>query len=255
MGAALLRVPVSSLRAGTLALDREAAHYLTRVHRHRVGQRFIGFDPEQALFAEGCILEIGNGRVRCEFEAPQRVAGERACRVQLIQGLGKADKPDRIVRAASELGVDGITFVPSERSAVKLGARVAARRERLRAIAVDAARQCGRPDLPELAFAADLQHALANADAQLKLVLDPAAPKTLTEAIAGEGSVGSISLLIGPEGGLSAAEQALAIERGFVACRLAGYVLRTETAALAALAAVGALLQRSLQSGARGKSA
>jgi 16S rRNA (uracil1498-N3)-methyltransferase len=228
------------LREGTVELDADAAHYLTRVHRQGVGARFRGFDPEQGTEAEGSIVEITRGGVRCAFDAPREVVIERRCAVQLLQGLGKADKPDRVVRAATELGATQVFFVQTERSVVILEDREHSRLLRLKAVAIEAARQSGRPDLPRLGFLEGLDAALSTVpEGSCRLLLD-AGGRPLPEVVDREAQ--RITLLIGPEGGLTPAERELALRHGFIACRLAAHVLRTETAAIAAVGAVVALL-------------
>jgi 16S rRNA (uracil1498-N3)-methyltransferase len=221
-------------------LDADAAHYLTRVHRLGVGARFLGFDPEQGTEAAGSVVEISRRGVHCEFEEPREVVIERRCAVQLLQGLGKADKPDRVVRAATELGATQVCFVQTERSVVVLEDRERSRLLRLKAVAIEAARQSGRPDLPRLGFVEGLAFALsAVPEGNCCLLLD-ALGSPLPEVLDREAK--GITLLIGPEGGLTSAERELALRHGFTACRLADNVLRTETAAIAAVAAVVAML-------------
>ncbi|HEX2880953.1 MAG TPA: RsmE family RNA methyltransferase [Polyangiaceae bacterium] len=236
----LLRVPIAGLREGGVLLDADAAHYLTRVHRLGVGERFLGFDPEQAIHAEGSVVEVARGKVRCSFEAPRQAVVERRYTLQLLQGIGKADKPDRIVRAATELGATRIDFVHLERSVVSIGDKVQSRLARLKAVAIEAARQSGRPDLPQLGYLADLEQGLAQLTAGgCRLMLDANGGR-LPELLSGDSPV--VTLLIGPEGGFTPEERELALRHGFTACRLADHVLRTETAAIAAVAAVVATL-------------
>jgi 16S rRNA (uracil1498-N3)-methyltransferase len=229
------------LRAGTVLLDADAAHYLTRVHRLGVGARFLGFDPEQGSEAQGSVVSISRAGVHCEFVEPRQVVIERRCSVQLLQGLGKGDKPDRVVRAATELGATQVCFVQTERSVVILENRGQSRLLRLKAVAIEAARQSGRADLPQLGYFPDLAHALAPlAAGGVRLLLD-ASGRPLSEVL--DRDPPSVTLLIGPEGGFTPAERELALRYGFIACRLADHVLRTETAAIAAVAAVVATLQ------------
>jgi 16S rRNA (uracil1498-N3)-methyltransferase len=231
-------------------LDADAAHYLTRVHRLGAGERFLGFDPEQAVHAEGRVVEVARGKVRCSFEAPRQVQVERRHTLQLLQGIGKADKPDRIVRAATELGATRIDFVHLARSVVSMGDKVQSRLSRLKAVAIEAARQSGRPDLPALGYFENLEQALSDPERALsavegrvegesRLLLDASGAR-LSELLTAESA--SVTLLIGPEGGFTPEERELALRHNFAACRLAEHVLRTETAAIAALGAVVATL-------------
>jgi 16S rRNA (uracil1498-N3)-methyltransferase len=145
------------------------------------------------------------------------------------------------VRAASALGASAIVIAESERSVAR-GGGSPERSERLRTLALEAARQSGRGDLPALAGPLPLPDALASALAaptgpSLKLCLEPTAERSLGAELATRGSR-PLVLLVGPEGGLSDEERGLAGAAGFVLVRLGRLVLRTELAGPAALGAV-----------------
>ncbi|HTM46823.1 MAG TPA: RsmE family RNA methyltransferase [Polyangiaceae bacterium] len=238
----LLRVWVAPLGKGECVVSEDSGHYLTRVHRLSAGQAFIGFDPEQGTWAEGKIVAVERGKVRCVFLQPKPARSERTSRITLIQGIGKGDKPDRVIRAATELGAFAVYFVRTERSVVSVGERAAGRAERWKAIAIDAARQSGRPDLPALRYSDSLRGALSELNsAALKLLFSPRAEVQLPALLAQQ-KAAEIWLLVGPEGGFSAQEEQWAMEQGFQLCRLGRHVLRTETAAVAALGALTAIL-------------
>ena len=134
-------------------------------------------------------------------------------------------------------------LVETNRSVVHLDEeRRESRKKRWRTVAVEAARQCGRGDLPEIRGPSALGVALGLVtDVALRLQLSPTAQQTLAEVMRERRAPGSVALLIGPEGGFDSDEEAAAIAAGFVAVRLGPFVLRTETAAVAALAVVLAL--------------
>lgn len=147
---------------------------------------------------------------------------------------------DLVVQKATELGVSSIVPVLSARSVVRLaGERAARRRAHWQAVAVNACEQCGRATLPEILPPSGLDAALASvADDATRLVADPDAGvglAALTRPAAG------LTLLIGPEGGLDDGELARAATTGFRSFRLGPRVLRTETAAIAALALIQGL--------------
>jgi 16S rRNA (uracil1498-N3)-methyltransferase len=229
------RAPLSPIRAGEQQLPRELAQYLVRVLRLRAGDAFVVFDPEAGVEADAELLQ--------DVPAIARVSEPRAVRaalgreVTLVQGLAKGDKPEQVLRAAVALGARRVTFVRTERSVA--GAEL--RLERLRAVMLDAARQCGRGDLPELVGPLELE-AGARVDAELRYVLDPAAGHSLVDALraAGSSPKRAVALAVGPEGGFSPAEQGSLVKAGFVPVRLGAHVLRTELAATAALAVVAA---------------
>lgn len=244
--ARIVRVYLPSLCAGERSLDAAASRYLRRVHRLGPGGRFVAFDPEARLEAEGEI--VGDGaRVRLAEPRPaSRVAG---LDVSLLQGFGKGDKVDQVVRDATALGARRVIVVETERSVVRVsGERAGGRQARWRTIAIEAARQSGRGDLPEVAGPLPLAQALAAANAERRVCLDPEAAAALPEAI---GSERSVALLVGPEGGLSDAELELAAAHGWSRASLGPLVLRTETAAVAALGALWALTARAAGRGGR----
>jgi 16S rRNA (uracil1498-N3)-methyltransferase len=155
--------------------------------------------------------------------------------VVLLQGLAKGDKPEQVVRAAVALGARAVTFVRTARSIAGMELRP----ERLRAVMLDAARQCGRGELPELCGLLELSKA-ASAGAGLCLLLDPHAQQSLVDVMRAAPADRAVTLAVGPEGGFSPEEEAALRRGGFEAVRLSPFVLRTELAAAAALAVVAA---------------
>jgi 16S rRNA (uracil1498-N3)-methyltransferase len=117
------------------------------------------------------------------------------------------------------------------------GERLEKREQHWRGVATAACEQCGRNRVPAILPAAPLQQARALETADQRIVLDPLGDRRLRDIPA----TGSLALLIGPEGGLTEAEVAAAAERGFSRLRLGPRILRTETAGIAALAALQAL--------------
>jgi 16S rRNA (uracil1498-N3)-methyltransferase len=150
---------------------------------------------------------------------------------------------DLTIQKAVELGVSRIVPVASKRSVVRLdGERAQRRLEHWRGVVAAACEQCGRNRLPQVAALAGLDRWLdlpANAGA-LRLMLAPGAARTLND-LAPPLAGGEVELLIGAEGGLAPEEVALAAAAGYLGVRLGPRVLRTETAGLAALAAIQCL--------------
>jgi len=178
--------------------------------------------------------------VRVQVEQQRAVERDSPLRVTLLQALARGERMDLIVQKATELGVAAILAWSAERSVVRLdGAGLARRCEHWHAIAISACEQCGRNQVPLIDAVADLAVACARADADsLRLLLAPEAERSLI-SVAGQSA--GISLIVGPEGGFSDAELALAARQGFQSCRLGPRVLRAETAPLAALAALQAV--------------
>ncbi|RYZ09439.1 MAG: 16S rRNA (uracil(1498)-N(3))-methyltransferase [Myxococcales bacterium] len=227
------RAPLHPLLSGEHPLPKELGNYLVKVLRLRAGDRFVLFDPETRSEADAELLR--------DVPAVARVAAVRTAKrsslrdVTLLQGLAKGDKPDQVLRAAVALGATHVTFVRTERSMP--GAEL--RDERLRAVMLDTARQCGRGDLPELAPLSSLEAALQASDG-LGVLLDPNAEQSLVELLRVVAPTQSIALAVGPEGGFSEKETQRLLAAGFQPVRLAPFVLRTELAAVAALAVVAA---------------
>lgn len=227
------RAPWSPLVAGEHALPRELGSYLVRVLRLREGDGFVLFDPEAGTEADAVLLRDVPARARVEEPRPAPRALLRS--VNLLQGFAKGDKPEQVLRAAVALGATSVTFVRTERSIS--GAEL--RTERLRAVMIDAARQCGRADLPVLHGLIELDAALALVEGR-KLHLAPTAERSLVEVLRTLQPSAPVTLAIGPEGGFAPTEEATLSAAGFEPVRLSAFVLRTELAAVAALSVVAA---------------
>jgi 16S rRNA (uracil1498-N3)-methyltransferase len=147
---------------------------------------------------------------------------------------------DLVVQKATELGVATLVPVLTARSVVRLsGSRAERRLAHWSAVTVSACEQCGRATLPVVAPPCPLDEALAGAaDDATRLLPDPGADVGLPDLPA---PTGSLALLIGPEGGLDDRERRAAAEAGFRPIRMGPRILRTETAAIAALALVQGL--------------
>jgi 16S rRNA (uracil1498-N3)-methyltransferase len=236
----LVRVPLSGLTAGARELDPKTAHYLRDVLRLRQGERFLAFDAEAALEADATLGADTEGAPRCVLGEPRAAARAVSSGIVLVQALGKGDKTEQVVRSATALGVAELHLVESARSIARAGERSDSKRARLESIALDAARQSLRGDVPLIVGPHALERELEGWDARegLKLCLVPGAAHTL-RSLTREWTLGSpIALLVGPEGGLASEEIARAERAGFVATRFGELVLRTEIAGVAALGAL-----------------
>lgn len=215
--------------------DAVAAH-VAKVLRARVGQNLTLFDGCGGEY-DAQVLQIERGQVRVQIDAHRAIERESPLRVTLLQALSRGERMDLVIQKATELGVNTVVPVNSERSVVRLSAETAQRRtEHWRAIAISACEQCGRNRIPSIQTTTELSSACAQADTDsLRILLAPDAGPTLS-SLAREAR--SVTLLIGPEGGFTSQEIALAQHHGFQSCRLGPRVLRAETAPLAALAAL-----------------
>jgi 16S rRNA (uracil1498-N3)-methyltransferase len=166
------------------------------------------------------------------------VERESPLAVTLVQGVSAGEKMDFTVQKATELGVAAVQPVVAARSTGRIaGERAESKRAHWRRVAVAACEQCGRNRVPEVRPVLPLAQLCAAAPAGSKLLLSPLA----RQGLRGARLDGAVALAAGPEAGFTAEEEALLAEAGFVPVRLGPRVLRTETAALAALAALNAL--------------
>ena len=222
-------------------LAPEAAHHAARVLRLAVGEPVTLFDGHGGEF-EARITRMNRGEVTIKTGAHLAVEREAPLDILLAQGLSSGDRMDLTLQKSVELGVTAIQPVTTERSVVKLKDERAARRaEHWQNLVIAACEQCGRnrvpPVAPLLGFGEWLGQLGPPRD-ELRLMLSPHAAVSLRELAPARGRV---ILLAGPEGGLATGEVQSAQSRGFAPVRLGPRVLRTETAALAALAAMQAL--------------
>ena len=214
------------------------AHHAARVLRLRVGDSvtlFNGGGGEVAarltrVDARSVVASVGES-VSVERESPLRTT--------LVQGLAATDRMDYVIQKAVELGVAAIQPITSARSARVADERAEKRLDHWRQISIAACEQCGRNRLPLLHPLCGLDHWLERpADASLRLLLAPNAPRPLARV---NNRHEAIDLLIGPEGGFTPDESAKAARAGFQAVHLGPRILRTETAPVAALAALNVL--------------
>lgn len=236
--------PRTPAAAGQLvALDERRSHHLVRVLRLGAGAALEAFDGQGGAFAatidtadpRRCLLRLGEPIAR---------AVESPLHITLAQCLSTADRMDWTIEKAVELGANAIVPLSSARSQVRLDAARAARKlEHWRHIVESACTQSGRARLPALSPLQPLRDYIsaasqAAAEPVRRLVLDPEAGTPLSSsAVRGVPLV----LLVGPESGLSADELQAARDAGFAPVALGPRILRTETAGLAAIAALQAL--------------
>jgi 16S rRNA (uracil1498-N3)-methyltransferase len=247
------RAFVEGLRAGRLVLEQR---HLARVLRVRPGDEVVLFDGQgreagaRVVVVDGELLTMDVGEPR---------VGVGAAPIALIVALLKGDRMDWVVQKATELGVARISPIAAAHSVVRLaGDRATARTERWAKIAREAARQCGRADAPLVDPVAEPAAAFHQAVGTRLILHETERAVSLREALAraydspsrispdmiethpplqGRGEL-SVALAIGPEGGFTEEEVVAAQAAGFVACGFGPRILRAETAALAALAAV-----------------
>ena len=235
-----IHVPGPLAPGSEITLPAQSGEHLMRVLRLEPGAAFTLFDGRGGEYAARLAPRSGKA-VRAQVLAHAAVERESRLDVTLLQGIARGERMDVIVQKSTELGVTRIVPVSTARSVVRVDAKQRERkREHWQAVAVSACEQCGRNRVPEVAAPLALADALASMSAQSRgLLLAADAGQALVAAV--RGLVAPLVLLIGPEGGLAEDEERLALSRGFLACRLGPRILRTETAGLAALAALQAV--------------
>jgi 16S rRNA (uracil1498-N3)-methyltransferase len=225
-----------------LTLPAAQSAHLLRVLRLRPGAALTLFDGRGGEYAAE-LLAGGQGRATVRIGAHSAAERESPLRLTLLQGIARGERMDLIVQKATELGVTVIMPLSCEYTVVRLAEQARARRsERWRAVAISACEQCGRNRPPGVHDILELETACTTIGVggeELRLMLVPEAGEAL--ASLASRILRSVALLVGPEGGLSEREQGLAQRAGFQPCALGPRILRTETAPLAALAALQVL--------------
>jgi len=223
-----------------LQLPEGSAHHAVRVLRLAPGDAVRIFSGDGSEWAAQ-ISGIGKAGVSVLVSERFERDVEAVLRVTLAQGISARERMDFTLQKAVELGVAEIHPLETRRSVVRLREERASRRvEHWQNLVIAACEQSGRNRIPPVQPIAPLPHwlaALDQDDPAQRLLLSPAAETRLRDLPAPQG----VLLLVGPEGGLEPDEQDLAQACGFTPVRLGPRVLRTETAALAAVSAMHAL--------------
>lgn len=187
------------------------------------------------------ITRIDRQRVTTEIVSHSSREAELPYRITLAQGIPEATKMDWIIEKAVELGVSDIIPLAAQRSVVRLDKdRAEKRLSRWQAIAISAAQQCGRNRLPHIASPVGTGEYLRQTTPSPRILFSPRATETLSEWTRRQ-KPQNITLLIGPEGGFSPEEENMAEQQGVTFLSMGPRILRTETAGLAAVAAINAL--------------
>ncbi|NOX76869.1 MAG: 16S rRNA (uracil(1498)-N(3))-methyltransferase [Gammaproteobacteria bacterium] len=230
--------PVPLATGQIVELNAQATAHLTRVLRLRVGDALVVFNGEEGGEYAARVREVG--RRAASIDVGEFVDGgpESPLELVLVQGISRGERMDYTVQKAVELGVSRIVPVLTERTVVNLkGDRVTRRREHWQSVVNSACEQSGRNRVPvvaePLALADYFKVCESSPSSGLGLVLHHRAGAGLAGMSSPQGPV---TLLVGPEGGLSGGEITRAEDVGFLPLRLGPRVLRTETAAVASLA-------------------
>jgi 16S rRNA (uracil1498-N3)-methyltransferase len=226
------------LRAGSVCtLSEDAAHHAIHVLRLREGDEVTLFNGRGGEFAAR-IASIQRLRIAIDLLQHRPIERESPLRVTLVQGVSAGERMDSTVRKAVELGVASVQPVLAKRSVARPKAeRADSRRAHWQKVVIAACEQCGRNRIPEVHPLIEVTD-YRPGDAGMKILLSPLAELPLSK-MSFQGS--EFILAAGPEAGFNADEEAALAGIGFVPASLGPRVLRTETAAVAALAALSAL--------------
>ena len=220
-------------------LDEAAAHHAARVLRFKEEDAVVLFNGKGGEYPAK-ITGIGKTKVTVLTGEWQNIERESPLQIILAQAVSSAEKMDFTVQKAVELGVTAIQPLASQRGVVRMDAARARKRiEHWRKVVIAACEQCGRNRIPQIMEMVSLKEFLGKAESDaLRLVLSPDGGLSFKQF---KYKAGGIILLVGPEGGLTAQEEQAAGAAGFTSVTLGQRVLRTETAGLAALAAMQTL--------------
>lgn len=218
----------------------QAAHHASHVLRLRSGANVQVFDG-QGNEHQATLYEVTRSGITLEIGSALTTTPESPLQLTLLQGIARNDHMDLVLQKAVELGVQTIQPLWMQRSQKRLkGERMEKRSRHWEGVIISACEQCGRATLPTLLTADDYVNGFnkSTADNALRLMLQPDANSSLRSL---EKPAGRVIVLVGPEGGLTTEEQSLASACGFSGIRMGPRILRTETAALAALAGIQTL--------------
>lgn len=222
-----------------VTLPEDATAHLVRVLRLGEGDACVLFNGDGRDY-DARLLWANKRGAEAEVLAGRDIGNESPLRIVLLQGIARGEKMDLILQKATELGVAAIVPVTAERTEVKLDAQRSEKRvAHWRSVIVSACEQSGRARIPELSAPAALAAAAGSATpGALKLTLDPNG-EHVSSSLPAPGADG-LAIAIGPEGGWSPRDREILRAAGFEGLRLGPRVLRTETAGLAAIAALQA---------------
>ncbi|URL59173.1 16S rRNA (uracil(1498)-N(3))-methyltransferase [Luteibacter flocculans] len=223
-----------------VALPAQAAEHVARVLRLEVGAPVVLFGGHDGMEYDAVLAEVDKRHVVAKVGEGRAVGNESPLSLTLAQGVARGDKMDFIVQKATELGIARIVPLLTERSEVKLdAARAEKRLAHWRAVAASACEQSGRARVPVIEPAVPLAAWLASLGegGPMRLALLPEGTRRPAELALRDAAI----LAIGPEGGFGERDRSALAGAGFTGLKLGPRILRTETAGLAAIAALQAL--------------
>ena len=230
-----LFLPFSLAAGAEITLDVRAHHHATQVLRLRAGDALVLFNGNGGEYA-ATLTAVHRREAQATIGELLPSRPRPLLPITLAQGVSRGERMDFTLQKAVELGVTAISPLITSRVQGTDERRLAARMAHWQGVVIAACEQCGRDDLPALRNPQHLDDFLTSEPGKgLSLLLDPEAARGLSGIT---DRPNSVMLLIGPEGGLDEMERTRAKAVGFIPIRLGPRILRTETAALAAIATV-----------------
>ena len=232
-----VHVEAALVPGSEIELPEPAAAHLARVLRLQAGDGFVLFNGDGRDYPAR-VVAIGKRSLLAQVGEPVEAALESPLRIVLLQGIARGEKMDLILQKATELGVAQVRPLSSQRSEVKLDAERATKRvAHWRNVVIAACEQSGRARVPEVVAPDTLAGVLQGLPHEgVRLILDPNGSLSFAGLeLPGERLV---VLAVGPEGGWSPLDRQQLLAAGFLGLRMGPRILRTETAALAAIAAL-----------------
>lgn len=231
-------LPQPLISGNDIELDVNALRHVVQVLRLKTGHSLILFNGEGGEYT-AVLTNIERRRATVRIGNFQDIRRESGLFTHLGLGISKGERMDFALQKAVELGVSEITPLFTEHCVVQLNeSRASKKQEHWQAVIISACEQSGRNTLPTLNTAQAFSHWINNPQIMTKLILDPGAGVSLS-AVKMESS--EVTLVVGPEGGFSHTEIQRARKSDFIGVTLGPRVLRTESAAIASLAAIQTL--------------
>jgi 16S rRNA (uracil1498-N3)-methyltransferase len=221
----------------TVQLPDQVHRHAIQVLRMKVGEHLRLFDG-QGFEAQAEVIEISKRESKVKLLNQLELQNESPLKTTLLQAISKGERMDYALQKAVELGVSKIIPVITERCNVQLSKeRMQKRLAHWQGVIISACEQSGRASLPQLEQVHSLSDLLLSTSFENGIVLDPQSQQSLSMLTPQQ----SVTLLIGPEGGFSEQEVAMATDAGFQSVRFGPRILRTETATVAALSVIQSL--------------
>lgn len=230
-----------AVRDGYASFDGDLYNHMVRVLRLGTGDEVLLVDENGTQYA-GVINQVAKEWVAVKIVSSGNTAPTETATplITICQALPKGDKTDLILQKGTELGAHDFWLFGGRRSVAKLrDNQQAAKLERWNRITSEAARQCERPDIPQVVWKSSAVEAASETDHGLRLILwEGERLQLLKNTFSAEKKPSSIIIAIGPEGGFDPLEVRHFQQHGYLPVSLGSRILRTETASIAILSVI-----------------